>query len=194
MLLNHYACKRAYLTNEELLVFLKDNAKFIGEAKFTDHVFDSVNTDKNLLWVRYINKNVWPSMKQGKFYPFYKSKIRWLSHFQIFQMPVGIPLKECSSLKEAKKHLPGKLNLLFSFSRTTWEYKSGDLSVYVEEVDHIPPTIEVVCRTEKRSLKENRGIVDNFFKKHKLTATIPHQVATLVGKEIKKLKKDKLYK
>jgi len=186
MSLKHYACKRAYLTNENLLEFLKENAEFVGEAQFTDYVFGSVDSDKDLLWVRHIQKNTWQSMKTGKFYPFYKAKIKWPSHFQIFEMPIGTPFKQCSSLDEAKSHLPGDLTILFSFSRKTWEYKIDDLLIYVEEVDHIPITIEVVCKTEKNSLKKNMQLVDNFLKQHKLSTTIPHQVATLVREKLGK--------
>ncbi len=186
MTLSHYACKRAYLTDKNFLTDMKKYAKFVGEANFTDYVFGSANTDKNLFWVREIHKNVWPSMKVGKFYPFFKANIIWSSGFQIFDMPVGMPMKECSSLQEAQRYLPDKLKTLFSFNRTTQEFMQNNLSIYIEEVEHIPATVEIVCKTEKQSLKKNMETVDKFMKKYKLTKIIPHQVATLVKKELRR--------
>ena len=70
MSLSHYASKRAYFTNEEFLEFLMNDAEFLGEAQFTDYIFSTKDTDKNLLWVRHIEKNIWLSRKKRKFYPF----------------------------------------------------------------------------------------------------------------------------
>ena len=184
MSLSHYASKRVYFINERFLELLKTSAEFLGEAQFTDYVFWAVDTDENLQWVRHIEKNVWPSMKKGKFYPFCKAKIKWPSHFQIFEMSIGTPLKQCNSLKEAKHYFPSDLDILFSFSRRLWEYKIDDLLIYIEDVDQIPITIEVVCKTNKNTLNENMNIVDNFLKKHNLKVAIPNQIATLVKKEL----------
>ncbi len=185
MSMNNRACKRAYLTNDSLIEFLRKNAELLGVAKFTDFVFGISNLDKTLFWVREIHQNSWPSMKEGKFYPFCKYNIQWPSNFQVFEMPIGDPLKECSSLDEARRQFPSELKLMFSFKRTTQEYAYKNLRIYIEDVEHIPLTIEVVCREENISLNKRMNIVDDFLKEHELTNITPHQIAHLVWKNIK---------
>jgi len=185
--LDHYACKRAYLSNDKLIGFLEEKAKFVGVAEFTDHVLryttiKSMDTDKNLLWVRHIHKNAWSSMKVGKFYPFHKSDIQFESGFQFFKMPIGSPSIECSSLKEAKVAFEDKTDEWFSFKRTTREYLFDDISVYIEDIDYIGVTVEFVCRTESQSLKQNMAKVDRFMKDYDVKKIISHQAATLVRK------------
>lgn len=186
MSMNNRACKRAYLTNNDLIDFLKANAKPVGVAKFTDFVFGIGDLDKTLFWVREIHQNSWPSMKEGKFYPFCKTNIRWPLNFQIFEMPIGDELIECSSLDEAKKYFKKNLDMMFSFKRTAEEYSYQDLSIYIEDIEHIPLTVEIVCNVKKNSFEENMTWVDAFLKEHDLVNQIPHQVAHLVWKNIKK--------
>jgi adenylate cyclase class IV len=185
MTLYHYACKRAYMKNNKILNFLNKKTEFLGNAEFTDYIFDSKDTDKDLLWARFIKKNKWPTMKEGKFYLFHKTNIQWPKNFQIFEMPIGIPPQEYSSLEEINKNLKNKKSFTFSFSRKTQEYKINDILIYVEDVEHIPKTIEIVCKTETSSLKDNMETVDDFMQQHELNEIIPHQVATLVKEHLK---------
>jgi hypothetical protein len=190
--LKNYASIRSYVTNNKLETFLKKNATYQGISEFTDHVLKSSNvknldTDKNLMWCREIHKNSWPSMKIGKFYPFYKKNIKFKSGFQFFQMPIGKRYTECNSLNEAKKHFKRDLDVWFSFKRTTKDYKYGDVSIYVEDVEHIGVSVDIVCRKESNSLKENIRLVTEFMKKHGVTKIISHQVATLVAKALKNM-------
>jgi len=189
MSLEKYACKRAYLSNDKLIIFLESKTKYVGEAKFTDHILKykqikNMNTDKNLLWCREIHKNVWPTMKIGKFYPFQKSNIKFESGFQFFTMSIGNPLIECNSLKEAKYAFREEIEEWFSFQRTTQEYLFEDISIYLENVEKIGLSIEFVCRTESNSLKQNMIKIDKFMKEHEITKIISHQVATLILKKL----------
>ncbi len=181
--LKKYACKRAYL-NKNLIANIKADSEFLGESTFTDYVLSPENTDKNLKWVRHIQKNNWPNMKIGKYYPFFKKDITWKKAFQIFRMPVGSPFIECNSLDEARKHL-SNLEIQFSFERTGLEYKQNDLFIYIEDVENIPLTIEVVCKDENNNLANNMKKVELFLEKYNIKEYIPHQVATLVKNNIK---------
>jgi hypothetical protein len=179
----HYACKRAYLSNN-LMPFLQKNAEYVGEAKFTDFILrfqrQKPDTDIDLRWVREMHKNVWQTMNNGKFYPFHKCNIQWQDGFQLFDMSLGSPLQECSTLAQAIALFNEPLQEWFSFTRVTQEYLFGNISIYVETIDRVGVTVDVVCKTESKSLAENMRTVNLFLKQQKLEKTIPHQAATLV--------------
>jgi hypothetical protein len=193
--LKSYVSIRSYITNDQLETFLKKNGKFNGVSEFVDYVLKAsnkkgVNTDKDLMWIREIRRNVWPGVKIGKFYPYYKKDISFESGLQLFQMPIGSPNIECDTLNIAKAVFENEeknIDLWFSFRRITKDYSYEDISIYIEDVEHIGISVDIVCRTESRTLKENTKIVKDFMKEHGVTKIIPHQVATLVGKALKKI-------
>lgn len=189
--LENYVSIRSYITDNRLGSFLKKDASFNGTSEFTDHVLRtkgprSRDTDRDLMWCREIHTSCWPSMKTGKFYPFHKKNIRFKAGVQHFDMPVGTRLIECNNLNEAKKHFKKDLDVWFSFKRTSKDYKYGDISIYIEDVEHIGLSVDIVCRKGSNSLKENTKLVTGFMKEHGVTKIIPHQVATLVAKALKK--------
>lgn len=196
--LNNYVSIRSYITNGKLVKFLEKEATFQGVSEFTDHVLKpsnakSINTDKNLMWCREIHKNSWPTMKIGKFYPFYKKGITFKKGVQFFQIPIGSPYIECGTLIEAKNVFRKEIKNLevwFKFKRVTKDYKYKDISIYVEDVEHIGLSVDIVCRKESNTLKENTKLVEEFMKKHGVTKIIPHQVATMVAKALKKANRE----
>jgi hypothetical protein len=191
MSLNKYACKRAYIPNDKIIVFLERETKFVGKARFTDHVLKyktekGMDTDKDLLWVREIHENVWPTMKVGMFYPFYKKDIKFESGFQFFTMPIGNPAKGFNKLADAIKAFDEDLEVWFSFHRATGEYLFEDISIYVENVQFTGMSIECVCRKESNTLQKNMQIVDQFMNEHDIKRVISRQVATLVRMKLRK--------
>jgi hypothetical protein len=189
MTLKSYVSIRSEITNDKLEIFLKKKAKFNGIAEFTDYVLKpknkkSINTDKDLMWCREIHKNNWPSMKIGKFYPFYKKNIKFEAGVQRFEMPIGSPSIECKNLNEAKEQFKKDLEPWFSFKRITKDYTYGDIAIYLENIDHIGVSVDIVCRKESNTLKQNIKLVKDFMKEHDVTKLIPHQVATLVKNKI----------
>lgn len=135
------------------------------------------------MWIREIRQNTWPGIKIGKFYPYYKKDISFESGLQIFQMPIGSPNIECDTLTVAKKVFANEaknLDVWFSFRRITKDYSYGDIGIYIEDVEHIGISVDMVCRNESNTLKENNDKVRDFMKKNGVTKVIPHQVATLV--------------
>ena len=169
-----YAAKRAFI-GYEFLEWCRKHAEFVGEAEFTDYIFRC--DEKELWFVREIHKNVWPSMKIGKFYAFAKTNMRWKDSFQIFEMPIGDPLVECSSVQDAEKHMPNRL--IFSFKRKTIEFRVNDIFIYVEDVEHIELSADIVCRNTDFSIQENMRKVNEFLAGHKHKA-VASQVAMLV--------------
>ncbi len=193
MTLNNYVSIRLYITNDKLEKFLKKNAQFQGISEFTDHVFKptskkSMNTDKNLMWCREIHKNVWPNVTVGKFYPYYKKNISFKNGLQVLKLALGNPNIECNTLSEAKKYFKKDLEVWFSFSRKTKSYNYQDISIYVENVQYIGLSVDIVCRRKTGSLRENTKLARDFMKQHEVKKVISHQVATLVGKALKKIK------
>jgi hypothetical protein len=193
MSLKNYVSIRSYITNDKLEKFLKKNAKYNGVSEITDYVLKpknkkSINTDKDLMWCREILQNSWPTMKIGKFYPFYKKNISFKKGLQVFEMPIGSPYIECKNLNEAKKQFKKDLEVWFKFTRITKDYTYKEISIYVENIEHIGLSVDMVCRKESNSLKENRAIVAAFMKKYGVTNVISHQVATLVAEALKNVK------
>jgi len=192
MTLNNYVSIRSNVTNNKLETFLKKNAKYNGVSEFTDYVLKptnkkTINTDKDLMWCREIHRNTWHAMKIGKFYPFYKKDIKFKAGLQVFEMPIGHPYIECKSIDEGKKYFKKDLDVWFKFKRTTKDYSYGDISIYVENVQYAGLSVDIVCRKESNSLKENLKLVKDFMKKNGVSKTISHQVATLVAKSLKKI-------
>lgn len=193
MSLKSYVSIRSKVTNGKLEKFLKSDAQFNGIAEFTDYILKPkdkrrIDTDKDLMWCREIHKNVWPTMKVGKFYPFYKKDIKFHNGLPICKIPIGSPNIECDTLMSAKKVLGNDLDVWFKFRRKTKEYRSGEIAIYLEDVQHIGVSVDIVCRNESNSLKKNESIVRKFMKEHGVIEVIPHQVATVVAKALKKIK------
>jgi len=185
MRLANYACKRALL-NDEVIAFLEQNAQVIGESEFKDYIFmpDSgkLDTDKEMKWIRYMIKTVRPDTNSGKFYPYYKQNITWNDGFQRFNMPIGVPARECSSLDEAKMILGCKSDYIFSFIKKTREYRYDNMFIYIEKVEGIKATIEIVCYDERNDLEKNIIVINSFMQKHNITHAVVNQTATLVKK------------
>jgi hypothetical protein len=192
MSLKSYVSIRSFITSDKLETFLKTKGQFNGVSEFTDYVLKpvnkkSINTDKNLMWCREIHQNARPPMKIGKFYPFYKKNITFKAGLPLCEIPIGSPHIECDGLNRAKKCLGKDLEVWFKFKRITRYYTYEDITIYIEDVEYIGISVDIVCRNESNTLKENERIVRDFMKEHDVTKVIPHQVATLVAKALKKV-------
>ena len=184
MVVDVSASKKIYITNPQILHKIKTQGKHIGQGKVIDYVYGSANFDEELLFVRKVVESLWPSMTRGKFYPFLKTQINWQDGFETSKVTLGSPLVECNRLEEAATILGSSSTHLFWFNRTISEYKVGDLTVYIEDIDHLPQTLEVISRNPKLSLEQNRELVSEFLKSLNTTYSLKHQVATLVRSEI----------
>lgn len=132
-------------------------ADYKGEYAFTDYIYINCNSNKNLneefLRIREYKITRWQQKPVVVIY-----KIRNLQgeghQIQFYQ--------EFETLTEGEQTIPSHFSKKCSFFRHGWEYQLRDMRIFVEEIDSLPPSIEVIANSQEEifSLFNNLGVIE----------------------------------
>lgn len=114
-------------------------ATYLGEYIFTDFIYrrsSSPDLNEEFIRIRSYEKTGW---KQKAIVVAHKAK----DELENIQKIVSQTEHEC--LEEALQIIPEGFVREFSFSRQGWEYQLNDLSVYIEKIEGMLPSIEVLA-------------------------------------------------
>lgn len=131
---------RGVINNSEnvCLALINEQATYKGEYAFTDHIYSnykSVNLNNEFIRIREYHITKW---KQKTVVVTHK--IRDLdegNHQNLFK-------EECDSIEEAEKFIPVGFYKKFSFFRRGGEYCLRSMNIYIEEIDELGSSIEVI--------------------------------------------------
>lgn len=140
---------------------IKLGAECVAEYQFKDIIFvprtdTSLNDD--YIRIRVYSKNNWPTKnvvvmrKKAKFHAVGKEDTIVLK-------------KEFDSEDEARQYIEQEFNdsfiFGFEFSRVGWQYSMGEYRLFVEDIEKMPPVIEIEAGTEEAlaQLYKNIGII-----------------------------------
>ncbi len=113
-------------------------AAYKGEYAFTDHIYAIPNVDLNTEFVRIrvYQKTQWA---QKNVVVVHKRTL------QQGQMGITVFHQECDTFEEAQQILDPSYWFLFSFSRIGWEYSWNHMRIFVEDIQSLEPTVEVIA-------------------------------------------------
>jgi adenylate cyclase class IV len=144
-------------------------AVLMGDYAFTDYIYQPHNTscdlNKEFIRIRAYQKTNW---NQKKFSVVHKRK-------EQEGMTGKILLRaECDTFAEAEQMLCDSCLFRFSFSRNGYEYSLNSMKLFVEDIQGLPPTIEVVAASKQQ--------IDELFEKLSITVVIIDSVGRMVEK------------
>ncbi len=174
---NSYASESTLQPTAEIRAYIKDiqttqteltklGAVFKSEYAFTDYIYQRKSTnldlDKHYTRLRVYEKTNWNQKKY------------LLVHKIISQGLTGtLPVKKYfDSREQAEQELQNEYVCAFSFYRTGWEYSLDDNHIFVENIQYLTPTIEIVA--------PHKESIDNLFSKLSIDQAIEHSVPYLV--------------
>lgn len=125
-------------------VLMRENAIYQGDYAFNDHIYSDLNSYKNLndefFRIREYQITRWQQKSVVAVY-----KIRDLqsqNHQILFE-------KEFDKFGQAQQHTPEYFSNRCSFFRCGWEYHLNNMRIFVEEIDGLPPSIEIIARSQE---------------------------------------------
>ena len=125
---------------------LRRKATFIGDYAFTDHIYSNAtqsNLNDEFVRIREYQRTNW---KQKAVVIVHKVRdAREGNHQTLLK-------EECDTLDEAEKFIPNDFYKRFSFPRHGWEYCLENMQIYVEEIDGLSPSIEVIAPSHQEIL------------------------------------------
>lgn len=134
--------------SEKIRLILKNQqAVYKGDYAFTDYIYSDGNFD---------------NLNDGYFRIRDYHITKWKQKAVAVIHKIRDPLQgdhrtqfkhECDSLEEAEKLVSANFHKKFSFSRRGWEYALNDLSIYVEEIDGLNPSVEVLGPSREKILE-----------------------------------------
>ncbi len=136
------------------LALLQRKAVYKGDYAFTDHIYsdsDCGNLNDGFLRIREYQRTNW---QQKSVVIIHKIRdIQEGNHQTLFK-------EECDTLEEANWFIPMSFSKKFSFFRYGSEYYLDNMRVYVEKIDGLAPSIEVIApsRQEILSLFESLNV------------------------------------
>lgn len=128
------------------MTLVRKKATFIGDYAFTDHIYSNVNhgnLNDEFVRIRQYQKTNW---KQKAVVIVHKVRDAQKGNHQILLK------EECDTLEEAEKFIPNDFYKKFSFPRHGWEYSLESMLIYVEEIDSLSPSIEVIAPSHQEIL------------------------------------------
>lgn len=161
---------RAYITNAQITRQIVENlgAVYLGSYAFTDHIYtlniETIDLDKEFIRLRAYTKTEWD---QKKFCLVHKK-----------QETYGITKKtilyqEFDTLAQAQAHtIP--YHAVCSFYRTGHEYHLNTMKLYIEEIEGLAPSIEI--------LGQQRQDIDDLLMQLPIESLVAHSVPYLVYK------------
>lgn len=165
---------RAFIPEKEYAIKALQavGATFKGEYSFIDNIYSptsctkSINLNTEFVRLRSYKKTMWI---QKNFVLVHKQKNK--------PGVSGITLmhREFDTLAEAQQAIA--YPLLFSFSRIGYEYSLNNIRIFVEEIQGLPTSIEIIAHNEQE-------IID-LFARVNATAIINDSVPKLIEKSLK---------
>lgn len=76
---------------------------------------------------------------------------------------------ECDSIAQAESHIPLSFSKKCFFFRRGWEYSLGNMRVFVEEIEGLPPSVEVIAASKE----EIFDLFDDLNVSEVLTGSVP---------------------
>ena len=124
------------LTKQKLIEL---GAKSKSSYNFDDHIYKSSEINDEYIRVRKYNKTQW------------HQKLVSYTHKKILKFDKRaktIGSKEFDSIVQAKEYLPKEFLFKYSFNRVGEEYTLSDCRLYLEDIQALKPSIEVLCNTK----------------------------------------------
>lgn len=120
------------------LALVNEHATYNGDYAFTDHIYSNYkysNLNDEFIRIREYQITKW---KQKAVVVVHKIRdLQEGNHQSLFK-------EECDSIEEAERFIPADFYKKFSFSRRGWEYCLGSMHIYIEEIDTLGSSIEVI--------------------------------------------------
>lgn len=113
------------------------NATFKGEYCFTDYIYihtDNRNLNEEFFRIRSYGKTNWD---QKPISLTHKATNEKETKYTIFSA-------ECCTWEEATSHIPNNFEIGFCFFRRGMEFTLGHLHIFLEEIEGLSPSIEVI--------------------------------------------------
>ncbi len=163
---------RAYIKDIQTirLELVRLGAVFKSDYAFTDYIYQhkdsELQLDKEYIRLRVYKKTNWNQKKY------------LLVHKIVSQGLTGtLPIKKYfDSLQQVEQELKDDYACVFSFYRTGWEYVVNDNHIFVEDIQYLTPTIEIVAPDKKS--------IDTLFAKLSVDQIIEHSVPYLIRHHI----------
>ncbi|MCP4923709.1 MAG: hypothetical protein GY915_06745 [bacterium] len=142
-------------------------AAFLSSYEFTDFTYSPTGSAfSNEYWrIRHCHKTNWEQKPVN------------LTH-KVRPLEEGARLskvfyQEYDTVDEARKDLPEACEKLSTFKRRGLEFKLEDFYIFLEEVEGLPPSLEIVSPL---SLKEVKGFMDSMGVRKYFTQSVPELV------------------
>ena len=147
-------------------------ACFKGEYAFIDYIYRpwdrEINLNEEFIRLRVYQKTNWA---QKNYVLMHKRKeMQGRSSISFFR-------KEFESLAEAQNEIDGHYQLLFSFSRNGYEYELDGMRIFVEDIQGLPATIEVIAASKEQIM--------NLLNMLPVTSIIADSVPSLIENNLK---------
>ncbi len=137
---------RAEITNclNVQAILMSEHADYHGDYAFKDHIYSDLHSHKSLndefFRIREYQITRW---QQKPVVAVYKIRDSHLQNHQIlFQ-------KEFDTFDQAQQYIPKHFSNRCSFFRRGWEYRLNHIRIFVEEIDQLPPSIEIIARSQE---------------------------------------------
>ena len=138
---------RAFIQSIEFVNknLLEIGASLQGEYSFRDYIYQprlpvsKYDLNKEFIRIRAYHKTNWN-----------QKSIEFVHKIRSVQGLMGSTKikKEFGNLEEAKLYLGNQFEEAFSFGRKGYEYKLNDLNLFVEDIEGLPASIEVIAPSE----------------------------------------------
>jgi hypothetical protein len=162
--------RRAFIENVKFIregLHQKD-AVYLGTYAFIDHIYiQDPLMDLNKEFIR-IREYLITQRQQKPILAVHKIRDPIESKHNVFVKFQG------DLLEEAIQTIPSNFSHLFSFFRTGWEYLFNDLHLFIEEIEGLPPSVEIIAPSEDKIL--------DFFKVFSVKNILEDSVAKCIQK------------
>lgn len=142
-------------------------ATFKSEYAFTDYIYQpkeaNWNLNKEFIRLRVYEKTNWDQKKCVLVHKMKKT-----------QGVTGKILihKEFDLISQAQQELKDNYSFIFSFYRKGWQYSLNDSQIFVEDIENLNATIEIVASDKEK--------IDDLFSKLSITDVIEYSVPYLI--------------
>lgn len=165
---------RAYIQDIDCIktILLDLGAEYQSEYVFTDYMYQSKdghwNLDEQFVRLRVYEKTMWD---QKRCVLVHKKKT-------ILGVTGNILIhKEFDAIEDAKQDLD-EYTLLFSFYRKGWQYSLNGMQIFVEDIENLNPTIEIVA--------SDKDQIDDVFTKLAVKDVMKYSIPYTIQEKIAK--------
>ena len=121
-------------------ILMSENADYQGDYAFKDHVYSDKNLNDEFFRIREYQITRW---QQKAVVAVYKIRDLQLQNHQILFE------KEFDTIDEAQLYIPEHFSNRCAFFRYGWEYRLGNMRIFVEEIDGLSPSIEIIAKSKE---------------------------------------------